>query len=75
MSAGTVRVNQVEMMIFDCDDLGYVEIDAAAAAAAAVGIGAAAAVPVVGIAPIEDWAEFDYGSVVSVGGLGHEGQC
>ena len=63
------------MMICNCDDLGCVAIDAAAAAAAAVGIDAAAAVPVVVIVPIEDWADYDYGSVVSEVGLGHEGRC
>ena len=54
ISAGTAKVNRVEMMRCDCDDLGCVAIDAAAAAAAAVEIDAAAAAPVVAIAPIED---------------------
>ena len=74
MSAGTINVNWVEMMMsLGCDDRGCAAIDAAAAAA--VGIDAAAAGQVVAIAPIEDWADFDIWSVVFLAGLDHEGRC
>ena len=74
MSAGTIKVRLVEMMMnLGCDDRGCAAIDAAAAAA--VGIDAAAAGQVVAIAPIEDWADYECWSVASVVGLGLEGQC
>ena len=73
MSAGTIGVSQVEMMILGCDDRGCAAIDAAAAAA--VVIGAAAAGRVVVMAPIEDWAGCLCWLVASVVGLGLEGQC
>ena len=74
MSAGTINVNRVEMMMsLGCDDRGCAAIDAAAAGA--VGIDAAAAVRVVAIAPIVDWADCDIWSVVSLAGLDHEERC
>ena len=73
MSAGTIKVSQVEMMILGCDDRGCAAIGAAAAAA--VGIGAAAAGRAVAIAPMEDWADCECWSVASVAGLDLEGQC
>ena len=74
MSAGTIKVSLVEMMVnLGCDDRGCAAIDAAAAAA--VGIDAAAAVRVVAIAPVVGWADYDIWSVVSLAGLDHEEQC
>ena len=52
MSAGTIKVSLVEMMILGCDDRVCAAI--VAAAAAVVGIGAAATGWAVGIAPIGD---------------------
>ena len=60
-------------MTLGCDDRGCAAIGAAAAAA--VGIDAAAAGPMVEIDSIEDWADCDCESVVSEGGLDHEGRC
>ena len=73
MSAMTNKVNQVEKKILGCDEHGCAAIGAAAAAAA--GIDAAAAGPMVEIDSIEDWADCDCESVVSEGGLDHEGRC